>query len=110
VASRLYRTTCPLYLKVARILDQLGVAAVVSPTTAVLIALYVTGLLVLDARPAQTRVTRFLPGRATTRSTGCCAPRPGPRGAAAAAGRGDHPPRWTRLPVPGRRGGREGVR
>jgi hypothetical protein len=63
VASRLYRTTRPLYLKVARILDQLGVAAVASPTTTVLIALYVTGLLLLDARPTQTRVTRFLPGR-----------------------------------------------
>ena len=63
MASRLYRTTRPLYLKVARILDQLGVAAVASPTTTVLIALYVTGLLVLDARPTQTRVTRFLPGR-----------------------------------------------
>jgi DDE superfamily endonuclease len=63
VASRLYRTTRSLYLKVAGILDQLGVPAVVSPTTAVLIALYVTGLLVLDARPTQTRVTRFLPGR-----------------------------------------------
>jgi hypothetical protein len=63
VASRLYRTTRPLYLKVTRILDQLGVAAVASPTTAVLIALYVTGLLLLDARPTQTRVTRFLPGR-----------------------------------------------
>jgi hypothetical protein len=39
VASRLYRTTRPLYLKVAQILDQLGVAAIASPTTAVLIAL-----------------------------------------------------------------------
>jgi DDE superfamily endonuclease len=63
VASRLYRTTRPLYLKVVQILDQLGVAALASPTTAVLIALYVTGLLLLDARPTQTRVTRLLPGR-----------------------------------------------
>jgi hypothetical protein len=63
VASRLYRTTRPLYRTVARILDQLGVAAVASPTTTVLIALYVTGLLLLDARPTQTRVTRLLPGR-----------------------------------------------
>jgi hypothetical protein len=39
VASRLYRTTRPLYLQVARALDRLGVAAVGSPTTAVLIAL-----------------------------------------------------------------------
>jgi len=63
VASRLYRTTRPLYLQVTRALDRLGVAAVGSPTTAVLIALYVTGLVLLDARPTQTRVTRVLPGR-----------------------------------------------
>jgi DDE superfamily endonuclease len=63
VASRLYRTTRPLYLQVCRILDQLGAATIGSPTTAVLIALYVTGLIVLDARPTQTRVTRVLPGR-----------------------------------------------
>jgi hypothetical protein len=63
VASRLYRPTRPLYLQVTRALDQLGVATVGSPTTAVLIALYVTGLIALDARPTQTRVTRFLPGR-----------------------------------------------
>jgi DDE superfamily endonuclease len=63
VASRLYRTIRPLYLQVTRALDQLGVATVGSPTTAILIALYVTGLIVLDARPTQTRVTRLLPGR-----------------------------------------------
>jgi hypothetical protein len=63
VASRLYRTTRPLYLQVARVLDQLGVATIGSPTTAILIALYVTGLILLDARPTQTRVTRLLPGR-----------------------------------------------
>jgi hypothetical protein len=63
VASRLYRTTRPLYLQVGRILDQLGLAAIGSPTTAALIALYVTGLILLDARPTQARVTRFLPGR-----------------------------------------------
>ena len=62
MASRLYRTTRPLYLQVTQILDQLG-AAVGSPTTAILIALYVTGLILLDARPTQTRVTRVLPGR-----------------------------------------------
>jgi DDE superfamily endonuclease len=63
VASRLYRTTRPLYLQVTGILDRLGVARTGSPTTAILIALYVTGLVLLDARPTQTRVTRFLPGR-----------------------------------------------
>jgi hypothetical protein len=39
VASRLYRTTRPLYLQVTGALDQLGVAAIGSPTTAALIAL-----------------------------------------------------------------------
>jgi hypothetical protein len=63
VASRLYRTTRPLYLQVTGILDRLGVARTSSPTTAILIALYVTGLLLLDARPTQTRATRVLPGR-----------------------------------------------
>jgi DDE superfamily endonuclease len=63
VASRLYRTTRPLYLQVTGVLDRLGVAAVGSPTTAILIALYVTGLVLLDARPTQTRVARVLPGR-----------------------------------------------
>ena len=63
MASRLYRTTRPLYLQVTRVLDQLGVGSIASPTTVVLIALYVTGLVLLDARPTQTRLARFLPGR-----------------------------------------------
>jgi hypothetical protein len=63
VASRLYRTTRPLYRQVTRVLDQFGIVTVGSPTTAILIALYVTGLVLLDARPTQTRVTRLLPGR-----------------------------------------------
>jgi hypothetical protein len=63
VASRLYRTTRPLYLQVCRVLRQFGIATVVSPTTAALATLYVTGLVLLDARPTQTRVTRVLPGR-----------------------------------------------
>ena len=63
MASRLYRTTRPLYLQVWRILDQLGITTIGRPTTAVLVALYVTGLVLLDARPTQTRVTRVLPGR-----------------------------------------------
>jgi hypothetical protein len=63
VASRLYRTTRPLYLGVTRTLDQLGVGSLASPTTVILIALYVTGLILLDARPTQTRLARFLPGR-----------------------------------------------
>jgi hypothetical protein len=63
VASRLYRTTRPLYLQVTRVLRQLGIATIATPTTIALLALYVTGLVLLDARPTQTRVTRLLPGR-----------------------------------------------
>ena len=36
---------------------------VTTPTQAALIALYVTGVILLDARPTQTRVARFLPAR-----------------------------------------------
>jgi len=63
VASRLYSTTRRLYTEVARLLRQLGLAEIVSPTTAALVALYVAGLVLLDARPTQTRVARVLPGR-----------------------------------------------
>lgn len=63
MASRLYRTTQPLYLCVERVLLALGVGVLGSPTLAVLLALYVTGLILLDARQTQTRVARFLPGR-----------------------------------------------
>jgi hypothetical protein len=52
-----------LYLQVTGALDQLGAATVGSPTTAILLALYVAGLILLDAHPTQTRVTRLLPGR-----------------------------------------------
>jgi hypothetical protein len=63
VASRRYRTTRPLDLQVACVLDQLGVGSLASHTTTALITLYVTGLVLLDARPTQTRLARLLPGR-----------------------------------------------
>ena len=63
MASRLYSTTRPLYLQVARLLTSLGLASLGSPTLVALIGLYVTGLILLDVHPTQTRVTRFLPGR-----------------------------------------------
>jgi hypothetical protein len=45
--------------------DRLGVRGVVgSPTTVALIALYVSGLVLLDGRQTQTRVALFLPSRA----------------------------------------------
>jgi DDE superfamily endonuclease len=63
MASRLYRTTRQLYLHVEGCLRHLGLLALGTPTLGGLLALYVTGLLLLDARPTQTRVTRFLPSR-----------------------------------------------
>ncbi|HET9222035.1 MAG TPA: transposase, partial [Roseiflexaceae bacterium] len=63
MASRLYRTTRLLYLCVCQALERLGLRTLGTPTLAVLIAWSVTGLILLDARPTQTRVARFLPGR-----------------------------------------------
>jgi hypothetical protein len=63
VASRLYGTTRRLYTQVVLCLSSLGIMALGSPTTAALVALYVTGLVFLDERQTQTRVALFLPGR-----------------------------------------------
>lgn len=63
MASRLYGSTRALYGQVLRALGQLKVGDWGSPTAVALVALYVTGLILLDARQTQTRVTRFLPGR-----------------------------------------------
>ena len=65
MASRLYRTTRPLFAHVAAALTSLGVPVAVggNPTTGGLIALYVTGLVLLDARPTQPRLSATLPAR-----------------------------------------------
>jgi len=63
MASRLYGSTRALYGQVLRLLSQLEVRRWGSPTAVALLALYVTGLILLDVRQTQTRVTRFLPGR-----------------------------------------------
>jgi hypothetical protein len=64
MTSRLYRTTRPLAAQVALALDRLGIGVLGSPTTLALIALYVSGLILLDERQTQTRVALFfLPGR-----------------------------------------------
>ena len=63
MASRLYHTTRPLYRQVLQMLRRLQIREIGSPTVAALIALYVTGLILLDGRQTQTRVTRWLPGR-----------------------------------------------
>jgi len=48
---------------VLQLLSQLEVRRWGSPTAVALLALYVTGVILLDVRQTQTRVTRFLPGR-----------------------------------------------
>jgi len=63
MASRLYGITRALYRQVLRLLSQLEVRRWGSSTAVALLALYVTGLILLDVRQTQTRVTRFLPGR-----------------------------------------------
>src|SRR6266540_1724352 len=62
MASRLYRTTRLLYLCVCQALDRLRLGTLGTPTLAVLIASTVTGLILLDARPTQTRGPRRLSG------------------------------------------------
>jgi hypothetical protein len=63
MVSRLYRTTSPVFLAVQRCLHRLGLAALGSPTLGALVGLFVCGLVLLDARSTQTRVTRLLPAR-----------------------------------------------
>jgi hypothetical protein len=65
MAFRLYRTTWRLYGQVTTALRLLSVPAAVgtNPTLFGLIALYVTGLVLLDARPSQTRISQVLPAR-----------------------------------------------
>jgi len=64
MASRLYRTTQPLFLAIEAVLTRLGVAQLGSPTLVGLIVLAVTGLVLLDGRPSQTRLATTLPARA----------------------------------------------
>jgi hypothetical protein len=66
MALRLYRTTRRLYGQVTTALRELQVPAAVgaNPTRCGLVALYVTGLVLLDARPSQTRISAHLPARA----------------------------------------------
>ena len=64
MALRLYRTTRRLFCQVELTLRRLDVPARLgSPTAAGLVALYVTGLILLDARPSQTRISAALPAR-----------------------------------------------
>ncbi len=63
MASRLYRTTRQLYLAVEVALRRLLISTLGTPTLAALIALAVTGLILRETRPTQTRVARRLPAR-----------------------------------------------
>lgn len=64
MASRLYRTTRGLFAAVELTLVRLGLPTLGTPTWCALVALAVTGLVLLDERQTQTRVTRHLPARA----------------------------------------------
>lgn len=61
MVSRLYRTMCQLFL--AAVLVRLHLTTLGTPTLAALIVLVVTGLILLEARPTQTRVARRPPAR-----------------------------------------------
>jgi hypothetical protein len=65
MAARLYRTPRRLYGQVAWALQALGALGAVggNPTAFGLIALYVAGLVLLDARPTRVRISERLPGR-----------------------------------------------
>ena len=70
MTSRLYRTTRPLAAQVTLIVRRIGVEGVGTPTTVVLIALYVAGLILLDGRQTHTHAWRSsCPAELTTRST-----------------------------------------
>jgi hypothetical protein len=63
MVSRLYRTTSPLFRAVQPLIQTLGCAQLGTPTLVALLTLAVTGLIVLERRPTQTRVARSLPAR-----------------------------------------------
>ena len=65
MTARLYRTTQRLYGQVAWAVQVLGVSTAVggNPTTVGLIGVYVAGLVLLDARPTQVRISERLPAR-----------------------------------------------
>jgi hypothetical protein len=64
MASRLYPTTRRLFQQVMQHVKVIGLGAVLSPLVLALVALYVTGLLLLDRRQTGTRIADWLPGRA----------------------------------------------
>jgi len=63
MVERLYPATRNLYLQVSRVLTQLGVSTLYSPTQFGLVCLYVAGLILLDDNQTNTRITKYLPAR-----------------------------------------------
>ncbi len=65
MTARLYRTTQRLYEQVGWALQGMGVSTAVrgNPTMLGLLGLYVAGLVLLDARPTQVRISERLPAR-----------------------------------------------
>ena len=63
MASRLYGTTRQLFVRVSTVLGQFGLSGVMSPTAFALLALYVTGLILLDRRQTPWRMQEWLPAR-----------------------------------------------
>jgi hypothetical protein len=64
MAPRLYPTTRRLFRQIVRGLEAFGFGAVLGPLTSSLMAVYVTGLLLLDRRQNGTRIADWLPARA----------------------------------------------
>ena len=67
MASRLYPTTRRLFRQVLRALKLFGLGACVSPLVFALMAVYITGLLLLDRRQNRTRIADWLPGASFTK-------------------------------------------
>jgi hypothetical protein len=63
MASRLYGTTRRLYRAIDSALTRVQISDLGSPTLRALIALYVTGLVLLDMRQTQRRLSDTLPAR-----------------------------------------------
>lgn len=63
MVERLYPATRALYLRVSRVLYQLKIQTLYSPTQCGLLCLYVAGLILLDDNQTNTRITMYLPAR-----------------------------------------------
>ena len=63
MTSRLYITTRPLFKEVMMHLTTIGLEACFSTTQFHIIALYLTGLILLDKRQNNCRISRWVPAR-----------------------------------------------